>query len=174
MKVYVAGPMRGRKELNFPAFRDVAAKLRAEGHFVFSPAEMDNERHGADIGKGNTDGDEGQAVREHGFNLREALGVDMAWICAEAEAIALLPGWPASKGATASAPSRLRWVTWLSSFDAPTLFRLRAESCCAQRLLDATIVVGAGSLDALDHVLRQPGTGKSCTAEPNCPAMIVL
>lgn len=101
MKVYLAGPMRGIPEFNFPAFHSAAAKLRSEGHFVFSPAEKDNERHGTDISKGNANGDEEVAAKEHGFSLREALGVDLGWICAEAEAIALLPGWQNSKGATA-------------------------------------------------------------------------
>lgn len=101
MKVYVAGPMRGIAEFNFPAFHAAADKLRAAGHFVFSPAEKDNERHGTDISKGNVNGCEETAAKEHGFNLREALGVDLAWICAEAEAIALLPGWKNSKGAKA-------------------------------------------------------------------------
>jgi hypothetical protein len=101
MKVYIAGPMRGVAHFNFPAFRAAAARLRAQGHDVFSPAEKDNERHGADICEGNLAGDEEKAARDHGFSLREALGVDLAWICAEAEAIALLPGWERSKGATA-------------------------------------------------------------------------
>jgi len=101
MKIYVAGPMRGIPEFNFPAFRAAAERLRAEGHFVFSPAEKDNERHGTDISKGNAEGDEDKAAKDHGFNLREALGVDLAWICAEADAIAMLPGWQFSKGATA-------------------------------------------------------------------------
>lgn len=102
MKVYLAGPMRGYPEFNFPAFHAAAAKLRAEGHTVFSPAERDIERHGGvDISKGNTTGDEQKAAREHGFNLRVALAEDMAWICSEADAIALLPGWAHSKGAVA-------------------------------------------------------------------------
>jgi hypothetical protein len=101
MKIYVAGPMRGIPEFNFPAFHAASDKLRAEGHFVFSPAEKDNERHGTDISKGNANGCEEAAAKEHGFNLREALGVDLGWICAEAEAIALLPGWENSKGAKA-------------------------------------------------------------------------
>ena len=42
-----------------------------------------------------------QAAAQHGFNLREALGVDLAWICTHADGIALLPGWRNSKGATA-------------------------------------------------------------------------
>jgi hypothetical protein len=101
MKIYLAGPMRGIQEFNFPAFYAAAAKLRAEGHEVFSPAERDNEKHGTDISKGNATGDEGLAALQHGFNLREALGADLAWICAHAQAVALLPGWQTSKGATA-------------------------------------------------------------------------
>jgi len=101
MKVYVAGPMRGIPEFNFPAFHAAAAQLREMGHFVFSPAEKDNERHGTDISKGNASGCEDVAAKEHGFDLRVALGVDLGWICAEADAVALLPGWEKSKGAMA-------------------------------------------------------------------------
>jgi hypothetical protein len=101
MKVYVAGPMRGIPEFNFPAFNAAAARLRAEGHEVFNPAERDNERHGVDISKGNAAGCEEIAAKEHGFNLRVALGEDLAFICAHAEAIALLPGWEHSMGARA-------------------------------------------------------------------------
>ncbi|MGA2495278.1 MAG: DUF4406 domain-containing protein [Roseiarcus sp.] len=101
MKLYLAGPMRGYAEFNFPAFHAAAARLRGARHFVFSPAEKDIERHGVDISKGNADGCEAKAAAEHGFNLREALGVDLAWICAEADGIALLPGWEASKGVCA-------------------------------------------------------------------------
>lgn len=100
-KIYVAGPMRGIPEFNFPAFHAATAKLRGEGWTVFNPAEKDNERHGKDISKGNLHGDEEVAAKEHGFNLREALGCDLAFICAEADAIALLPGWENSKGAKA-------------------------------------------------------------------------
>lgn len=101
MKIYLAGPMRGIPEFNFPAFFAAAQMLRAMGHTVFSPAEKDNERHGTDISKGNATGDEAQATKEHGFNLREALALDLDFICREADAVALLPGWERSKGATA-------------------------------------------------------------------------
>ena len=101
MNVYVAGPMRGIPEFNFPAFHAASAALRSQGHVVFSPAEKDNERHGIDISKGNATGDESIATKDHGFNLREALFHDMEFICLQADAIALLPGWRNSKGATA-------------------------------------------------------------------------
>lgn len=101
MNVYLAGPMRGLKNFNFPAFYAAAAELRALGHTVFNPAERDNEAHGSDISKDNPTGSEEVAVAQYGFNLREALGADLAWICSTADAIALLPGWLNSKGAQA-------------------------------------------------------------------------
>jgi hypothetical protein len=101
-RVYVAGPMSGIPEFNFPAFNAAAAKLRAEGYVVFNPAERDIERHGGvDISKGNATGSQEHAAKEHGFSLREALADDTAWICKEANAIAMLPGWENSKGARA-------------------------------------------------------------------------
>ncbi len=101
MKIYVAGPMRGIAEFNFPAFYAATARLRAEGHEVFNPAERDNKVHGVDISKGNAAGDEKLAAEQHGFNLREALKDDLEFICLHADAIALLPGWENSKGARA-------------------------------------------------------------------------
>jgi hypothetical protein len=93
--------MRGIPEFNFPAFHNATKALRDAGHTVFNPAEQDNERHGTDISKGNATGDEKEAAKNHGFDLRVALGDDLAWICREAEGIALLPGWENSKGAKA-------------------------------------------------------------------------
>lgn len=100
--IYLAGPMTGIPEFNFPAFNAAADKLRAGGHRVFNPAERDIERHGGvDISKGNASGSQEHAAKEHGFSLREALADDTAWICKEATAIAMLPGWENSKGARA-------------------------------------------------------------------------
>lgn len=93
--------MRGIPLFNYPAFHFAAAKLRAQGHEVFSPAERDIERHGVDISQGNMAGDEALAAEHHGFNLREALRDDCEFICLHADAIVLLPGWERSKGAKA-------------------------------------------------------------------------
>lgn len=101
-KLYLAGPMRGIPEFNFPAFQSAAALLRRQGFEVFSPAERDIERHGGkNISAGNANGDEAVAIKEHGFNLRDALADDTAYICKQADGIALLPGWRGSKGAVA-------------------------------------------------------------------------
>lgn len=100
MKIYLAGPMRGYQDFNFPAFKAAAALLRAEGHSVFSPAEQDIKRQGGvDIAK-NTSGDLGELTIQ-GFNIRDAIFDDLEYIIREADAIALLPGWEASKGVAA-------------------------------------------------------------------------
>lgn len=100
MKLYLAGPMRGKPFFNFPEFDKAAEALRKAGHEVFNPAERDRSAHG-DIASTNVKGDENEATKEYGFNLREALAADMKFICEEAEGIALLPGWELSKGALA-------------------------------------------------------------------------
>ena len=100
MKLYLAGPMRGIPEFNFPAFHKAAAELRAAGYEVFNPAERDIERDGKDWGKVVPSGDLA-AIEQQGFSLRVALGEDLEWICKHAEGIALLPGWENSIGATA-------------------------------------------------------------------------
>lgn len=100
MKIYLAGPMRGYPSFNFPAFDKAAAKLRAMGHEVFSPAERDRTVHGNKLEQ-NPTGDEDVAASNVGFSLREALGADTAWISEHAQAVALLPGWEKSTGANA-------------------------------------------------------------------------
>ena len=99
--VYLAGPMRGIPQFNFPAFMAAAKQLRKEGYHVFNPADRDIKEHGSKMATSNKTGDEKQATKDHGFSLRDALGDDTAWICKNADAIALLPGWEKSKGALA-------------------------------------------------------------------------
>lgn len=91
MKIYLAGPMRGYAEFNFPAFHYAAAKLRAEGHEVFSPAEKGEEKElTADSN-----------LQEKLAFRRKVFRIDTTYICDEAEQVALLPGWEFSPGARA-------------------------------------------------------------------------
>jgi hypothetical protein len=78
MKLYIAGPMSGYAELNFPAFHAEAARLRALGYEIVNPAEID-------IGP---DPDWLSCMRA---DIRELVTCD---------GIALLPGWDQSRGAT--------------------------------------------------------------------------
>jgi hypothetical protein len=43
LRFYIAGPMRGRKYYNFPAFDAAKAKIRRLGHIAISPADIDRE-----------------------------------------------------------------------------------------------------------------------------------
>lgn len=99
MKIYLAGPMSNIPHFNYPAFNEAAARLRADGHEVFNPAEHDVTMFGKDIS--NATGDVAKAASDHGFDRRAALKADLAWICDFGEAIALLPGWANSSGAKA-------------------------------------------------------------------------
>ncbi len=76
-RIYVAGPMTGYKDFNFPAFNAQAEALRGLGYHVENPAE-----HGI------VDGAEWQDY------LRYDIGR-----LSTCEAIFLLPGWSKSKGA---------------------------------------------------------------------------
>lgn len=88
MKIYLAGPMRGFPDFNFPAFHAAAAKLRAEGHEVFNPAEKGAEKDAA--------------VNQDDLAFRRLVfGLDTEWICKEAEGVAMLPRWVESRGAFA-------------------------------------------------------------------------
>lgn len=100
--IYLAGPMQGYAEFNFPLFNAVAWALREDGSTVFNPAEKDIERHdGADISKGNNEGSLDKVKASHGFSLRAALADDLKFICEQANCIVLLPGWEKSNGAMA-------------------------------------------------------------------------
>lgn len=89
MKIYLAGPMRGIPEFNFPAFDAGSAELRTAGYEVFSPADKDRETMRVT----------GKPIEA--LTIRECMLVDTEWICTQAEGIALLPGWEASSGANA-------------------------------------------------------------------------
>jgi hypothetical protein len=104
MKIYLAGKMRGVPHFNFPAFIDATDRLRRAGHVVFNPAERDIEA-GFDYKQAPSGSDED--MRRQNFSLRDALGADLEWICKEAQAVALLPGWESSAGVRAEVATGL-------------------------------------------------------------------
>ena len=83
--IYVAGPMTGIPEFNFPAFHAAADKLAAEGWGVINPAGLDE----ADVDAN------GDATKPWDYYLRR----DIKYL-ADATAIYMLPGWENSKGAS--------------------------------------------------------------------------
>lgn len=74
--IYIAGPMTGLPDFNYPAFHAEAARLRALGYHVENPAENPEQETWS------------------GY-MRQALRQMLTCDC-----VALLPGWANSKGAT--------------------------------------------------------------------------
>lgn len=89
MKAYLAGPMRGKKHYNFPAFDAAAKDLREKGWEIISPADIDR-----DMG---FDPVNGTGVEP---SLEECIKRDTVAVL-DCEAIILLPGWEKSVGARA-------------------------------------------------------------------------
>jgi len=78
VKVYLAGPMSGHLDYNYPMFADYARAWRGAGHEVSSPAER-------------FDGDTSLPYESYiRASIADVLGVD---------AVAVLPGWQGSQGA---------------------------------------------------------------------------
>ena len=95
MKVYIAGPMRGYPEFNFPAFFAAARDLReSDPHLIVINPAWHDEDCGLDV-NGMT-GDED--LSEQGFSLKDALSWDLQQVLAS-DYLVLLKGWEKSTGA---------------------------------------------------------------------------
>jgi len=81
IRCYIAGPMTGYPELNFPAFHAAAARLRDLGIDAVNPAEINPDK---------------------GMSWKACMRTDIAALVT-CDAIHLLEGWHRSKGATLEA-----------------------------------------------------------------------
>ena len=89
MRAYIAGPISGIPEGNRPAFHEAATALRKSGVEVVSPVEMDE-----------ADGFSAEEASEPAGSRKwqELLGRDLR-IVLDVDAVVVLPGWEASRGA---------------------------------------------------------------------------
>jgi hypothetical protein len=96
MKLYIAGPMTGVPEYNYPLFNQVARLLRGRGYEVVNPAELDaitqDELEELDAAPPGGLGD-GSALPAY---LRRDFR-ELVWC----DGIVLLPQWRSSPGANA-------------------------------------------------------------------------
>lgn len=76
-RLYVAGPMTGLPEFNYPAFNDAEIRLTARGYTVLNPA-----RHGF----------------LDGYTWADYMRLGIADVVAS-EGVCILPGWEKSRGA---------------------------------------------------------------------------
>jgi hypothetical protein len=98
VKIYIAGPMTGLPQFNIPAFDEAAARLRARGHEVVSPTELDDPQARA-ASLASADG-HFDTLATHGFAYEDFLDRDTEVLRTGGfDAIVLLPGWETSRGA---------------------------------------------------------------------------
>ena len=90
-RIYLAGPMTGIEDLNFPAFHRAAASLRASGYDVVNPAEINGGADELVAAKAMTDA-------EAAAHWVKCMRNDITQLVT-CEGIALLPGWERSRGA---------------------------------------------------------------------------
>lgn len=88
-RCYVAGPMRGYPNLNFPEFDRVSGMLRSQGWYVISPADHDRSL-GFDPG-------DNREYTEQVYN--ELMRWDIGQVLS-ADAIYMMRNWQSSEGAT--------------------------------------------------------------------------
>ncbi len=93
--IYIAGPMTGYPEFNFPAFFEVAEAFEDGGWNVYNPAQHDLDVHGT------LDGVNAAFEKDKDRMLRDCLNWDLGVITDKCDAIYMLPGWENSKGARA-------------------------------------------------------------------------
>ena len=91
-RTYIAGPMTGYANLNFPAFHAAAAEQRAAGHEVINPAEING---GADELVACADMDAAELAAHWQTCMRK--DITQLMTC---DRIVMLDGWTASRGAT--------------------------------------------------------------------------
>jgi len=98
MKVYIAGPMRGYPEFNFPAFFDAEDDLMATTPYHKSITIVNPARHDEDCGIDVTNMHGDEDLSEQGFSLKDALSWDLQQVLTS-DYLVLLKGWEKSTGA---------------------------------------------------------------------------
>ena len=96
--IYIAGPMRGFDDYNYPAFDRQQKVLEEQGWNVINPAEMDRDDEKPINGPMQFDPDNNYEDHEY---MRQALKRDMVAICDECTAIYMMSKWETSRGAKA-------------------------------------------------------------------------
>lgn len=129
-RIYIAGPMSGIHQMNFPAFHAAAADLRAIGHTAINPAEINP---------------------DHKMSWEDCMRSDIAALVT-CDAIYLLPGWEESRGAKLEhhIAERLGLTITMAPVPVSELQRLRGEAAVLRSLLRETTEVVANLIGDAD------------------------
>jgi len=100
--VYLAGPMSGIPQFNYPLFQKVAETLRERGQTVINPAEMDDPAV-REVSMVSEDGNFGEDGKVAGHTWGDFLSRDVKIVADLADEVCLLPDWETSRGARTEA-----------------------------------------------------------------------
>jgi len=92
MKIYIAGPMSGYKDWNFPAFFEAEEKLKELGYETLNPAT--NDGASLEVAIQNA-----ISARDSGATWASYMRRDLHSLCLS-DAVCVLPNWQSSKGAS--------------------------------------------------------------------------
>ena len=97
-QTYLAGPMTGHPQFNYPLFLRVAEELREKGWDIHNPVEMDDPEV-REAAMQSEDGKLDEDSRIAGHSWGQILGKDIEFLSDRCDSIVLLPGWALSRGA---------------------------------------------------------------------------
>jgi hypothetical protein len=159
MKIYIAGPMTGIKDWNFPAFFEAEQQLIELGHDPINPAHND----GATVQEAlQSAGSPESPNNMWSYYMKRDLPHVM-----EADALCLLPGWQKSKGASLE-------VTVAKAIGLP-LYVLSGGSFIPRvEIIGISGWARAGKDTAADHLVEQQDFIKMSFAAPMKEALYKL
>ena len=98
INIYIAGPMRGRPDFNREAFKKAEVELERTypDAIVYNPSRVDYLRLGYWL-----ESETGDLEDVPEFDLREAMAMNMDWICTHATHVYMMREWWDSEGASA-------------------------------------------------------------------------
>ena len=117
MRLYLSGPITGLPDYNKPAFAEATAKLEAHGHIVLNPHTVcvDLSAHSCQLPC---------TPSELELPWADYLRADLVAMLTKCDALAMLPGWENSRGASLEAYIAKQlgwevdhWENWLDPYD---------------------------------------------------------
>lgn len=95
---YLAGPMSGIPQFNYPEFHRIASVLRDAGYQIESPAELDTPEQ-QKFAMESKNGDAGVFVRQTGITWGDTLAKDVKLVSDKVDGIIAMHNWYISRGA---------------------------------------------------------------------------
>ena len=156
MKVYIAGPMSGYEEWNFPAFFKAEEELKLLGVDVINPAHND----GTDIEKALESARFGK--RDWAWYMRR----DLAYVM-ECDTICVLEGWQKSKGASLE-------VKVARALGMPVLTLEKGKLVPRVRAIGLSGWARSGKDTVANYIIENYGYTKASFAQPIREALVNL